>query len=298
MTNHALPQFLQDLIESPPRAGEGVHAWLFRVSRQLHAHLPAGEIVRLLESRVMNCGRSVPRNEIVQAVQNSLPCAWQAKGHPATATAPRWPETNSELVKTITGAGLGQPELWEASPIRFEDSEAHTEAIIDRLYPSNPLLCCGVSKSEFNTRPREDWRGSLADMQLIVPSPMTSRTGITQAGKESAHALSNTGPRRFVVCEFDGGSLDEQASLLLHLATKGPMVLALHSGGKSMHGWFSCAGHDEQSITRFFRYAVSLGADSRLWTRSQFCRMPDGRRDNGNRQTVFFFNPKVMGVSK
>jgi hypothetical protein len=47
-----LPAFVQDMLRAPPRAGEGVHNWLFRVARQLHARLPALEIVSLLESRV------------------------------------------------------------------------------------------------------------------------------------------------------------------------------------------------------------------------------------------------------
>jgi hypothetical protein len=42
------------------------------------------------------------------------------------------------------------------------------------------------------------------------------------------------------------------------------------------------------------RYAVSLGADKQLWTRSQFARMPDGTRDNGNRQVVYFFHKEVI----
>jgi hypothetical protein len=39
------------------------------------------------------------------------------------------------------------------------------------------------------------------------------------------------------------------------------------------------------------RYAVSLGTDPAPWVRSQFVRMPDGTRETGERQTVFFFDP-------
>ena len=78
-----LPQFLQDLITAPPRAGEGVHNWLYRVARQLHVHLPAGDIVNLLENQVQGCGRCVSRKEIEDAVKNSIPCAWQPKGNAA-----------------------------------------------------------------------------------------------------------------------------------------------------------------------------------------------------------------------
>jgi len=57
-----------------------------------------------------------------------------------------------------------------------------------------------------------------------------------------------------------------------------------------MHGWFFVHGQLDEKMLRFFRYAVSLGADPATWTRSQFVRMPDGVRDNGKRQTVFFLN--------
>jgi hypothetical protein len=295
------PPFLHELLASPPRAGEGVHVWLFRVARQLHAHLPACEIVGLLEAQVANCGRHVPRAEIVQAVQNALACAWQPSGKAGQAqAASKWPAVNQEQHEAILREGCGLADLWEASPVRIEDSEVHTEEIVDHLFPGNPLLCCGKSNTAFDTRPREDWRGQLTGLALIVPNPMTAATGLTKEGKESAHTLANTGPRRFLVVEFDQGIggrhnwPDQHSALLLHLAGYAPMVCALHSGGKSMHGWFCVHGQPDAKVEKFFRYAVSLGADSRLWTRSQFCRMPDGTRDNGRRQTVFFLSLKPL----
>ena len=122
---------------------------------------------------------------------------------------------------------------------------------------------------------------------------------------------SNTGPDRFLVVEFDFNSTNSTeegrllerlaiegqdlrdlcAALLLHLAEKAPLALAVYSGGKSLHGWFYCAGIAEEKVLGFFGYAVSLGADSANWNRSQFARMPDGLRENGKRQAVYFFNP-------
>jgi hypothetical protein len=46
-----LPSFLRDMLSAPPLAGDGVHVWLYRVARNLHAHLTANEIVTLLEGR-------------------------------------------------------------------------------------------------------------------------------------------------------------------------------------------------------------------------------------------------------
>ena len=293
-----LPPFLHDLLSSPPRAGKGVHDWLFRVARHLHAHLPASEIVALLESRVAHCGRVVTRKEILDAVQNSIACAWQLNHDAAPMTTlSKWPAVNREQREAIIKNGYGLADLWELSPIRIEDNQEHTEEIVDRLFPGNPLLCCGESNSVFDTKSREDWRGHLANCQLIVPSPMSARTGLTKVGKESAHALANTGPRHFLVCEFDTGTTDEHAALLIHLAGYAPLVCAVHSGGKSLHGWFYVRGQTEEKVLKFFHYSVSLGADSRLWTPCQFCRMPDGTRDNGKRQAVFFLSSRPLELT-
>jgi hypothetical protein len=200
---------------------------------------------------------------------------------------------NLEKRKELIAKGSGL-DLWELSPVRLDDNESHTEEIIDLLFPGDPLLCAGESEFRFATRPRSDWRGQLSEKQFIVPSPMSAITGITKEGKESEHSLDNTGPRRFLVVEQDKGTLDEQSAVLLNLASKAPFVMAVHSGGKSIHGWFYCSGYPEAAWRRFMDYAVSLGADPATWLRSQFVRMPDGRRDNGRRQTVYFFNPEMI----
>jgi hypothetical protein len=289
------PAFLQEMLESPPHAGEGVHDWLLCVARQLHWHMPALEIVSLLESCVANCGRYVPRSEIVSAVQNSLGCAWQPGGQSQPIhTAPKWPAVNQEQREAIIRDGGGLVDLWENSPVRFDDNTAHTEALIDALFLGDPLLCCGLSNSDFDTRSRSEWRGELSALQLIVPSPMTARSGPTQDRKQSPHALSITGQRRFLVVEFDQGDVDDHAALLWHLALKAPLAMVVHSGSKSLHGWFRCAGQPEERLLQVMRYCVSLGADRATWTRSQFVRMPDGIRDNGKRQTVYFFNRRVV----
>ncbi len=299
---HQLPQFIHDLLAAPPRAGEGVHGWLYRVARQLHAHLPAVEIIGLLESRVQGCGRVVSRKEIADAVQNSMATAWQPNGNATPVqSVSKWPKVNQEQRAAIIRDGGGLCDLWEASRVRLESNESKTENIIDALFPPDALLCCGKTNSDFDTKPREDWRGELSKLQLIVPSPMTARLGKKKNPKPdenpySAHTLDNTGLRRFLICEFDSGTPDEHSALLLHLGKSAPLVCAVHSGGKSLHGWFYAEKSAPDKVEKFFRYAVSLGADKVTWTKSQFVRMPDGTRDNGNRQTAFFLNFKPLGT--
>jgi hypothetical protein len=231
----------------------------------------------------------------------------------ASTVGEGWLCQNFELIKAVAHTGNGLVDLWEASPVRLDTNKPRTAEIIELLFPGNPLLCCGWTRHRFDTRARQHWH-KLQDLQFIVPSPMTAPRGLTQQGKLSAHALTNTGPRRFLVVEFDfdASNSDEEArlferldsegrdvrdlcaALLLHLAEKAPLALAVHSGGKSLHGWFYCADAPEEKVLRVFNYAVSLGADRANWTRSQFARMPDGLRENGRRQTVYFFNPEVV----
>ncbi len=300
ISSNELPLFVQNMIANPPRSGEGFHNWLFRMAKALHPHRSEIDIYTILASVAITCGRHVSQREILNAIRDSKAYAWQPGTHVLRLNQrQRWPARNDELIGTITFEGIGLADLWELSPWRLEDNDSHTEEIIDLLFPNNPLLCVGRNTSEFNTKRRKEWRGKLADHQLIVPSPMSKVRGVKKDGSgESEHSLDNTGPRCFLIVEFDEGSIDEHACLLYHLAKHAPLVMAVFSGSKSLHGWFFAQGQPEEKLQRFMRYAVQLGADKATWNRSQFVRMPDGLRDNGKRQSVYFFNPEPLRGKK
>jgi len=281
------------------RAGEGVHNELFHAAKAMLPFRTEDQIFSTLQTAVEDCGREVPDREIYDAIRNAHPYVWgraSLMGDPR----PAWPRLNDELRKgTIARVGVGLKGLNELSPVKF--SKSASEEIIDVLFPANPLLCVGDSMTVFTTKHREDFRGTLTRRQFIVPSPMAKPVGQTKDGRLSPHSLDNTGPRRFAVVEFDTGSADDHAALLWHL--RGdlalPLVLAVHSGGKSLHGWFLCQGCPEDQIAAFYRYCVSLGADRATYTRSQFVRMPDGLRDGKVRQSVQYFDPaRLKGGSK
>jgi len=223
------------------------------------------------------------------------------KARPLPSVMPgaiNWPYPDYSKIFEIASAGPPLADLWELSPIRFTDAASHVEELIDQLFPGKPLLCCAPSPQEPQTRPREAWRGRLADLSFIVPNPMTALTGKILDDKLSPCCLDNTGPRRFLVVEFDETilELDKQAAILWHLQRYGPLTLVVHSGMKSLQGWFFCAGEPEEKLIKFFRYAVHLSADENLWSKCQLCRLPDGLCANGNRQFVYYFNPQTIQV--
>ncbi len=296
-----LPQFLQELISCPPKTGEGVHYWLFKVARHLHHHQSSEDMFELLSACVEACGRYVPVSEIRAAIKDAEKCAWQPGSAQAGSKVAKWPEVNKQarqdIINAVSCASLDG--LRDSSPGPCSEG-GDAEHSIDMLFPGNPLLCIGIDKSSFETALRESFRGRLSDKSLIVPSPMSSLTGSRKSdGGQSAHTLENTGPRRYLVTEFDSGTADEQAAIISHLRQYGPLIMVVSSGGKSLHAWWKCEGVPDAELIKFMRYAVLLGADHMTWTRSQFVRLPGGwRADKQRRQEVLYFDPASgMGVA-
>jgi hypothetical protein len=288
-----LPTWARDIISAVPERGEGLNQWLLRACLALR-RCERTEAEITAELRTLTVGKPVKPGEIERAVKRSLD--YFTAGGESVPQAEKWPKLDEAArAKVIASYDGGAVELWERSPIRFDDDEPQTENIVDTLFPGNPLICAAPIFNQYETAPRQSFRGRLAEFQFIVPSPMSKLTGITQEGKESVRCLDNTGPRQYLIVEQDAGTADEQAAVIMHLAERAPLVLVVRSGGKSLHSWFACREQSELTLLCFFRDAVTLGADRAIWTRCQLVRMPDGirRRDDGTttRQSVLYWNP-------
>ena len=81
-----LPQFVRDLLASPPRRGGGLNLWLYRVARVLHPYRDSAEIIELL--RAATAGEPIKPGEIERAVErqqgNSLEARPSATKHNPT----------------------------------------------------------------------------------------------------------------------------------------------------------------------------------------------------------------------
>jgi hypothetical protein len=296
-----LPQFLRDMIACPPVHGGpdgGIHGWLFRVSRQLHAHRSEEDIFLLLEASLVDCGRLVPPKEIADAITHSAACAWRpgtVTGNPAATPARQWPAIDQKLRgRVIEETSRDLYNLWEASSIRYEDDDDSCRDVLPQLYPGDPLVCAAIAEDTPFIQPLSQILGCAPACQFIVPSPMAKPIGKNQEGKDSIRCLDSTGPRKYLIVEFDSGEIDEQASILWHLATKAALVMVVHSGGKGLRGWFCCHGLPGARLRPFFDYACRVGADEHSWNRCAFDRMPGGTRDDGARQRIYYFAPEVL----
>lgn len=277
-----------------PDSGEGVHSWIWHVASTYYA---AG--VGMEEAKdycELHATRALQPNEVENAfisLQNRSNIErnrWPKKSAYLTGVAieeaKREAGLAAEIIGCLNSGGLGEIE---------------THRILERLYPDNPLICCGKTTWLTQTKPLSEFTAKyLSECQFIVPNPMSSATGTTQAGKPSNRSLQNTGPRQYLVVEFDEGSHEDHAALLQCLDgyEECRLCLALTSGNKSLHGWFDVRRFDEERAKTFFKKALMLGADRATWTRSQLVRMPNGTRvikttDQGvltSKQTVLHYH--------
>jgi len=306
-----LPYWLGDLARKCPTTGR--HQYIFKLAAGAARYLDDAEVVELVLWATRACGRAVAPSEVERSL--AVIRYREDNGLEGEAATP-WPAPDLALMdKTVRShprTGL--------SPMKSND----TEWYIDQLFPGNPLITAARDKYTFWTRRRETWRGRLSNLEFIVPNVPSVWRAKTQSGKWSERCAAMYQRHHYLVVEFD---LQEKtpegvdtafapllrrwiadkislrmASRALHqdLMRRGPYVMLLWSGGKSIHGWVACWHVAESVAVRFFSYACRLGADPACWSRCQLVRMPGGLRASSNtRQEVLFFEPHWLpkGVS-
>jgi hypothetical protein len=277
----------------PPH--DGINTWMLEASHWYRREgMTQSEAAQRLAAYDGTLRRPFKRNEISRAVEHAYNTKLDKSVHiERKVELPPW--NCEETGRIFNQSGTTAADLTVLSP-EASPQDLLPQQILSVLFPDpDGLLCVGKSAYDFTTAPLRD-HTALWQSQLIVPAYMTSPTGITQDGKPSAHCKANTGPRRYIVCDFDSPPPAEHAAIIEHLAKFRPLALALSSGGKSLHAWFpvSASVNDDRL---FWRLCIALGADPALYRNpSQFVRMPNGTRANGKRQHVVYFNPQAAAL--
>lgn len=230
--------------------------------------------------------RDVPDREIYSAIDYAH---HRVTGQSAPGVA--WPAMNlAWRVEILNRYRMDMQKLKECIP-----TPRSTLTYLHSLYRETDLLCIGKTSYEFRTVRLHDIPQNNQDLHLcefINPSPMSSYAGLTESGDWSEHAKANTGPRVYGVIEFDSGEPHEHAAILKYLGTKLRLVMMVFSGGKSLHGWFKTTHATEKILEGFYQEAVSLGADSKMFSPTQFSRLPMGWNARTHKtQRVIYFNP-------
>ena len=275
---------LARLLTHPPRPGENRHTWIFRVAISLKAQgADLDDVQRRLEDVARESGWADRLLDIARAIA-------KLKGTAARPVAPPvWMPERSEEARAVA---LTARPLFTTTPAGLGPRD-----VLPRLFRADDLVCVAVQETLATTQRLADVLPAADRMQYVVANPMRAAMGLTQEGRMSPRCLGNAclpQDRRYIVIEFDTGDpLEAQARLLSALHTpEAPLALAVYSGGKSIHGWYSVAGLRPFAKLQAFRRGALLGCDPSLWDRSKLVRMPGGLRASGARQEILYWEPE------
>ena len=224
MIGKALPKWCWAYLQTCPPSGHGIHKWLAGAAIRVLKYVDADETTQLLNLAARGGTATTQQlreiRDVVEWAAHLL-----AKGVEYREEPKPYLPANVELIQEIEVQGDGLDELSANTPTK---PLSDTEQLIDVLFPLDCLLCVGCAPTDKITGPRQEMRGGLATQQYIVPSPMSAVTGLNQDNEASERCLDNTGPRRFLITEFDFGpdTLDFQANLIhtrpIALSVKAP----------------------------------------------------------------------------
>jgi len=226
--------------------------------------------------------RPVTEKEIDRAIDRAkeyktgknIPTKWINTDHNAIA----------EIIKNSSISNIGELQA------KYHTSDE--ENVLCSLFRPDDLVCIAVDKKQSQILTFEELSKYPQDPpQFIVPASMKGLSGFNKEGKPSIRCNDNVLNRKCIIVEFDNATLEKQAALIDHLAQFAPLFMAVHSGNKSIHAWFVCVEEKEADLLDFMRYAVKVGADRSMWTKSQLTRMPNGMRDTGEKQEVLIHRP-------
>ena len=226
-------------------------------------------------------------------IQDAVDLAYSGQDHERVnfgRRSIRWPEPDAAAITKI---------LADTTPcFDGETSTGRQPAdVLPHLYQERELVCTGIASDKAAVRPLTDVLADAESLQLIVPNPMSGLSARNKSGNRSVRCQNNVLERRHVVAEFDDPSLTKpmQAQIATALGGIAPLVLAVDSGGKSVHGWFHVEQWGAQDQARFFAAACLLGADPTRWDICGWVRMPGGLRTMDGRepvrQRILYFNP-------
>lgn len=224
--------------------------------------------------------RQIADREVDDAVRDGFA---KARGE-VVDSSPTWPGMNEHALRRVIKS--------VDSPLDLQPLELRARDVVPVLYQPDEILYVGSGVSGGHRVQVKDWSVRDDQQEFITPNPYERWQGTNLQGETTTgNCKDGIKCRRFLIVEFDLApdglpfSRGAQAKILTYLAATAPLVMAVDSGGKSIHGWFGCPSNPVE----WFSKAVELGADPALWRIQQLTRLPGGLRQDGNRQSILYW---------
>jgi hypothetical protein len=300
----------------PPAGGNGLHPRLLGAATVgLRDGLTPDDVFAALRANVVEAGRRVPDREIMQAIGRAARDAGTRTTR--TGTTRRWTPARRipmfDAARFITerlreGAGHGEADVWEASPVRIDwPPEADAGELLRRLYSPDDVLFCGGTY-DTTVRSVRDWIATFeSGAQIpphIIPNPLTGTQATTADGKPTYRGDSCVRSFRVAVAEFD--QLDREQQIAFWWSVALPVVALVDSGGKSLHAWIKVDGigtadawsrEVEQGL--FAKYLIPCGCDGACRNEARLSRLPGHfRAEKGRWQRVLYLAPEGRRIGQ
>lgn len=291
----ALEKYRAALVVCPP-AGSGVHGWVMGTANlAARAGVMAVEAVADITANMRR--RPQPASEVLATVEK----AYREHGErialgnclrPVSMPSKPKPDPLTVAAFIERGAGRGEADLWEASPVRidWEPGARDAVALLRALFLPGELVFCGDRYGN-TVRERdawcERWEQGEAVPPFFIPNPLKPSGGKSSSGKPSPRCDDAVAVLRYAVAEFDGMPVDAQVRFWLGWGL-GPVSAVTHSAGKSVHALLRVDAADraewDAEVKRrlFDRYLVPWGCDSTCKNPSRLSRLAGAcRPDKG-----------------
>ena len=252
----------------------GTHRWLAQVASGVRHVLTAEKCFEFLrrccDEHVEH--RQVPDREIAGAVELAYGDQSES-GVNFGRRAIEWPEANGDVIGRVLETVEPLFDGVTSTGLRPVD-------VLGELFREGELICTGIDSEHASVRPKAEVLADAELLQFICVNPMRGTLAMNHAGRPSARCQNNVMARRYLVAEFDDPGLGkrEQAQLATALGDMAPLVMAVDSGGKSVHAWYAVEAMARKDQARFFAVACLLGADPTRWDICGWLRMPGGLR--------------------
>jgi len=195
--------------------------------------------------------------------------------------------------------------LIELSPA---STKTPAREIVQALFKPDDIINIQFTGREAGTLVKcSELPASLPAYKYLNPSTFKKVEGIDVEQpdgsiKRMTRCNDNVKERPYMVleCDFDPSKPDGEAKVerfttfAMTVAEYAPLVMALDTGGKSIHFWYDARNAKPAIISKFFAMARLHGADKQLAVKSQIARMPNvpSGGDGRDAQTVLYYDPE------
>lgn len=277
-SNHHTSKRLAGIKEKGQTGNLGYHDMILMSAKVLQE---SGLTMSDARELMQEASKSVTRRPLQHSeIEKALEWAFSQKSDSPGYRAIKKYTTDWNLVQEFSGC-LSFDNLSATSDIKPKTT---VKALIDLFEPNDHIFMCeDPRKPGVVVIPQH---GDIFDKyKYICPSPLDDPNG--------GRVKANIKIHKYIIYESDiegiAYNFDLQSGLISRLMKILPLKMVVHSGNKSLHAWFNCAGQDPERLQEFTKMGILLGADSAVFRPNQLVRTPLVYRDNETIQDIIYY---------